>query len=464
MRDRGPCFQTQHEMLMPCRVHNALTARHNAHAMQGQDSNQEIINEEEETTNRPCNCLIRKDQEEEEEEDKITHQASKIDARIHAGAINMFKRILLLYQGTTEALYDNQMITSLDILQEFDSDTIKEGCCAIKKPCGGTFSHQISKLSMTSIKLFAFWARHMWYTSREVEVWTKMRYDEIKLLMNQKTLEDGCTSSNDPDTPVMSLDLTSAASAFTNMQTVLAKMQRSTGVPLAYVVHHKLKGPNDSNLTCMRDSPAFRKAGSIYLSINNELIAWAPILCRVLTCQQIAASLETLELEGAFDPTFLGDMVKAYNVLHTCWGKSGWWSHLKKFSKTKNGRQVFWTFHTMLLGGPQVVSMGSTIITKLQSIRYEGNQKNFTFDKFVNLQIEQHNQHAGLQEYWYATLPKNMKILWFQDSIKDSSLDAVKASFYASKSKFEDFDSVKDTFVDFKHMQPPTENPRAKAQ
>jgi hypothetical protein len=66
--------------------------------------------------------------------------------------------------------------------------------------------------------LFAFWARHMWCTSREVEDWTKMHYNEdTKLLMDQKTLEDGCTSSKDPKTPVMTLDLTSTTSAFANI-------------------------------------------------------------------------------------------------------------------------------------------------------------------------------------------------------------------------------------------------------
>ncbi len=78
---------------------------------------------------------------------------------------------------------------------------------------------------------------------------------------------------------------------------------------------------------------------------------------------------------------------------------------MKKFSKTKNRYQVFQTLHSMLLGGPRVVSMGSAIITKLQSFRDEGDQKNFNFDKFINLHIEQHNQHADLQEYKVAPLP-----------------------------------------------------------
>jgi hypothetical protein len=125
-------------------------------------------------------------------------------------------------------------------------------------------------------------------------------------------------------------------------------------------------------------------------------------------------------------------MVMVYNILHACWGKLSWWSHAKKFSKTKNGQQVYQTLHTLLLGGQCVVSTRSAIVTKLQSFRYEGDRKNFNFDKYVNLHVEQHNQHADLQEYGVAPLAENLKTLWFQDEIRDPSLNAVKASINAT--------------------------------
>ena len=86
---------------------------------------------------------------------------------------------------------------------------------------------------------------------------------------------------------------------------------------------------------------------------------------------------------------------------------------MKKFSKTKNRRQVYRTLYTLLLGGQRVVSTRSAIVTKLQSFKYKGDCKNFNFDKYVNLHFEQHNQHADLQEYRVAPLAKNLKTLWF---------------------------------------------------
>ncbi len=88
---------------------------------------------------------------------------------------------------------------------------------------------------------------------------------------------------------------------------------------------------------------------------------------------------------------------------------------MKKFSKTKNRQQVYRTFCTLLLGEQRVVSTGRAIVTKLQSFRYEGDCKNFNFDKYMILHLEQHNQHADIQEYGVAPLAKNLKTLWFRD-------------------------------------------------
>ncbi len=108
------------------------------------------------------------------------------------------------------------------------------------------------------------------------------------------------------------------------------------------------------------------------------------------------------------------------------------------------------------------MSTGSTIVTKLQSFMYEGDHKNFNFDKYINLHVKQHNQHADLQEYRVVPLAKNLKTLWFQDGIKDPSLNVAKVSINANRANFTDFDSVKDADVEFKRTQNPTNDPITK--
>ncbi len=80
----------------------------------------------------------------------------------------------------------------------------------------------------------------------------------------------------------------------------------------------------------------------------------------------------------------------------------------------------------------------------------------------MNLHVEQHNQHADLQEYGVVPLAENLKTLWFQDGIRDPSLNAVKASINANHANFIDFDSVKDAYVEFKHTENPTNDPKTR--
>jgi hypothetical protein len=48
-----------------------------------------------------------------------------LETRIRKTTVDMFKRVLLFSQGVAEALYNNQMITALDTLQDLTDDIIK---------------------------------------------------------------------------------------------------------------------------------------------------------------------------------------------------------------------------------------------------------------------------------------------------------------------------------------------------
>ncbi len=139
-----------------------------------------------------------KDKDAGDNEDDLQEEAAPLEARICKTTIDMFKRVLLFSQGAAEALYDDQMIMTLDVLRDLTDDIIKKLCRAIRKPGGDEQGHQISELSVTCLKLFTFWARHMWQTSREVDDWTDTTYDEVKTLTNQKTLEDNLLNTKPP--------------------------------------------------------------------------------------------------------------------------------------------------------------------------------------------------------------------------------------------------------------------------
>jgi hypothetical protein len=128
---------------MPCAQFEALKQRRQARHDRGIESDKSTI------------------QDEDKDEDDPQEEAAPLKARIWETTVDMFKQGLLFSQGAAESLYNDQMITTLDVLRDLTDDIIKELCRAIRKLGGGGPGHQISELSVTRPKLFAFWARHM---------------------------------------------------------------------------------------------------------------------------------------------------------------------------------------------------------------------------------------------------------------------------------------------------------------
>ncbi len=59
-------------------------------------------------------------------------------------------------------------------------------------------------------------------------------------------------------------------------------------------------------------------------------------------------------------------------------------------------------------------------------------------------------------------LAKSLKTLYFQDGIRDLSLNVVKAMFNANCANFTDFDSLKDAYVEFKCTENLTNDPKTR--
>jgi hypothetical protein len=83
----------------------------------------------------------------DEDEDKdgdnaLRVEVAPLEARIRTTTTDMFKRVLLFSQGVAEALYDNQMVTTLDVLQDLTNNIIKKLCRAIRKPGGGNLDNK----------------------------------------------------------------------------------------------------------------------------------------------------------------------------------------------------------------------------------------------------------------------------------------------------------------------------------
>ena len=137
-------MQPKSETLMPRADYEALEAKRRARRERGVGSDEETVADKEDDHSGDKNNDLEDEHSIEETIESITRQVT----------IDMFRRVLIFSDGAAASLYDDQMITTFDVLRELDDDTIKEICRAIKKPGGG--SHWISDLRAVRDPLQAF--------------------------------------------------------------------------------------------------------------------------------------------------------------------------------------------------------------------------------------------------------------------------------------------------------------------
>jgi len=164
---------------------------------------------------------------------------------------------------------------------------------------------------------------------------------------------------------------------------------------------------------------------------------------------------DELEIQGPFVPTFLTDSKKVWAILHTLFSTSSVWQHVKKFTVTQNGWQVYRTLHSHFFGKDKVDTMRNDIISSLKTKIYQGDRRNFNFDKYCLAHVAEHNRYASLVEYGVTPLEESMKILYFEDGIKDPTLDAARNAILVDHMRFQDFESVMNMYVTSKRSQKP---------
>ncbi len=112
---------------MPCAQFEAQERVRQARRERGVDSDKSAIQD--------------KYEDDGDDGDVPQEEAAPLKARIRETTVDMFKRVLLFSQGAAEALYNDQMKMTLDVLQDLTNNIIKELCRAIRKPGGDGPGH-----------------------------------------------------------------------------------------------------------------------------------------------------------------------------------------------------------------------------------------------------------------------------------------------------------------------------------
>ncbi len=97
--------------------------------------------------------------------------------------------------------------------------------------------------------------------------------------------------------------------------------------------------------------------------------------------------------------------------------------------------------------------MVADILSTLKSLHYSCDQKNFMFDKYCIVHVDQHNCHAALAKWNVKPLEETMKIHYFKGGITDPSFASVKSTILVDRTKFQDFDAVMRLYVNYKRLQ-----------
>ena len=182
-----------------------------------------------------------------------------------------YKEVFGFSDEVARALYDDQLLKGKLILSELTDQTIDNIVKAIRRTLN------IAEISVERLKLAVFWIKHMDRVQRDVGIparpLVKTELKEMLLLKTQKQLEDDWRLSNkEPDYTTQTLDVASAAKTFDKTKTLLSRVRGVTGVPLSYVIRGKIKVEHET------DEPEFGATDSKFTSIDEEMIARAPIL------------------------------------------------------------------------------------------------------------------------------------------------------------------------------------------
>ena len=334
-----------------------------------------------------------------------------------------------------KALVIDQLIRDEETLLQLDDEQIENLCKMVRKPGGGGEGHQIPEMAVTRFQLLVYYVKHLdrtdrlWFMSIDADHITLHVLTSFK---DQKKLEKDWLKQNpEHKLEAIHLDNNQAARSFDQAVTILRRIRGVTGVPLSYVVRHKLIPTHHA------DDPACGKVDSDYTTFDEELEARAPIIEEHNYYSDV--TVEDLERSGPFHPAFRSDTKKVWATLHALFGTTSAWAHVKTLDKTQNGRQAFRILHKHFFGGNKVSMMATTVLSNLRNLTYTGDTKNYNFDKYVTNHVQQHNLAHSLEEYGAAPIAENYKIDYFLTGIKC-------ADFHTAN-------SVKDHFVEFRRMQ-----------
>lgn len=318
-------------------------------------------------------------------------------------------------------------VQGLDNLEEFGymkDDDVTNLCRVVRKPGGTTGNNNdpnhgnpVSVIAENNLKLMCYyiWYRQMTSDNLAPADLTRPNVRTIKGMKEQ------VEKHKDPDPP--ELPNKNWPKNFEALDEYLRGCLGSTGIPLSYVTRPEVDAAADP-------------AGG-WSSLTDKLIHKAPI-----------RALENDAVE--WTAHFQADREKVWEKMSAICRKLDYcWTYIRPFQRTRDGRGAYLALRGHYLGKNFVDRMASQAEQKLSTTSYSGEKRNFNFEKYVQIHVEQHTILDGLKEHGYTGIDVRSKVRHFMNGIKTKDLDPVKVQILASEDLRADFDACVALFTEF---------------
>jgi hypothetical protein len=308
---------------------------------------------------------------------------------------------------------------SLEELGELSHDDIQGFCKTIRRPGGqivpatggapindpgtaiGTTSEAYLQACAWAVRALKWASRttHPDYFTRGVVKSWKILYLAQKDYTESKTLPDATTFNSDWPKAFETLD-------------DHIKQRRTDGlkISLGYLTRKDSAVP-----------PEATDPRTNYVTLEDEHIARCP-----------HTMIDPVTGDIVPTPYYHEDNKKLWLILADIFRNTHSYPFMKGFARAKDGRGAYNALFQHYLGPNNTMNLASKAEADMSKLRYTGESKRFTFEKYITGHKDCHNVFDGLVQYGYAGMDEPTRVRRFISGINHSALNSVKVQVFAT--------------------------------
>jgi len=164
------------------------------------------------------------------------------------------------------------------------------------------------------------------------------------------------------------------------------------------------------------------------------------------------------ETLGPFAPSFIVDRAAVWEKLAEILLTNDAFTVIKRAKKTQNSRLAYQLLYAHYLGPNNVGNMAGEAENVLTTARYNGEKRQWNFEKYALMHLLQHLILEALMAHGYVGINPGSKVCFLLAGIRCSTLDAVKTHIISDESLRSDFARCITLFKDFAKQTVQTSN------